>query len=65
MIKVIVRVKDKSRIDKMEEFGSIVFISPVLNIISLEMKEENLQFLNNDDNVISYELEPEGRLMYA
>lgn len=65
MIKVVVRVRDKSQSNRLEKLGSIIFKSPVINMVILEMREENLTNLKQDRNVLSYELEPEGRIMYA
>lgn len=63
MERVILKVKSKSQIDELSKYGSILFVSPVLNIISIEVKEENLNEIINNINVISYSMETTGELM--
>lgn len=63
MIRVIVRVKDKGQTEHLKELGSIVYRSPILNIIGMEISEKSLEKLRNDYNVVSCEIEPKGRLM--
>ncbi|MDF9540334.1 hypothetical protein P5750_08675 [Bacillus cereus] len=65
MIKVIVRLKDKNKISELEKYGAIIYKSPVLNIVALEIEEGILNILINDQNVLSCDVESEGRLMYA
>ncbi|CAI8939250.1 Nitrogen regulatory protein P-II [Bacillus sp. IT-13CA1] len=63
MIKVIVRVKDKSRISELSKYGTLVYKSPILNIATLEIKKEYLKDVEQDDNIISCEEEHKGSLM--
>lgn len=58
-----VRVKDKNKVENLERYGTIIYKSPILNLITLDIKDVYVKNLKNDDNVISFELEPEGRLM--
>lgn len=63
MVRVMVRVKDKNKVENLERYGTIIYKSPILNLITLDIKDVYVKNLKNDDNVISFELEPEGRLM--
>lgn len=63
MIRVMIRVKDKTKVDNLKQYGSIIYKSPVLNIVTLETSENLLNYIQKDSNVISCEYEPEGRLM--
>ncbi|OZI12180.1 hypothetical protein CEW92_06765 [Bacillaceae bacterium SAS-127] len=63
MIRVMIRVKDKNKIDSLKAYGVIVFKSPILNLVTLEIKEANIERVKNDQNVISCELDLEGQLM--
>lgn len=65
MIRVIVKVKDKGQAENLKNFGSIVYKSPVLNIIAMEIRKDFLEELRKDKNVLSCEIEPEGSLMLA
>lgn len=63
MIKVKIKVKDKNQVNSLTKYGNIIFKSPVLNLVALEIREEHLQMLNQDDNILSVEHESEGKLM--
>jgi hypothetical protein len=63
LIRVIVRVKDKDKATDLDRYGTIIYKSPILNVVGLEINEMNLNKLKSDTNVISYEVEPEGTLM--
>jgi hypothetical protein len=63
MIRVLVRVRDKSKVNELEKFGVIIYKSPILNVIALEIDEKIFDKLEQHANVLSCEVEPEGRLM--
>lgn len=63
MIRVKVRVKDKNKVSSLEKYGNIIFKSPILNLVALEINKHNLSKLENDENVLTVEYESEGRLM--
>ena len=65
MMRVIVRVKDKTKINELEKYGSLVYVSPILNIAGLEINKKNLENLKNDINVSSVEKEHKSTLMLA
>lgn len=65
MMKVIIRVKDKTRADDLKKYGSLVYTSPILNIVGLEINKDVLNVLSKDANVISVEISEKGHLLLA
>ena len=65
MIKVIVKVRDKYQTERLEALGSVFYKSPILNVVGLELEEKYIDELKNDDNIVSWEIEPKGTLMPA
>ncbi len=63
MIRIVLRVRDKNKIENLERYGSIIYVSPILNIIGLQTKTDFLAQIASDSNVISLERESEGRLL--
>ncbi|MBT2650028.1 hypothetical protein J7E52_25575 [Bacillus sp. ISL-34] len=63
MLRIMIRVKDKSKVDLLERYGTIIYKSPILNLVTLETKDTFLNLIGKDQNVLSVEVEPEGRLM--
>ncbi|AHC22711.1 hypothetical protein [Paenibacillus polymyxa] len=63
MVRAIVRLRDKEKINSLEKHGFIVYVSPILNVAGIELnKLGSLSELKNDPNVISAEIEDEGSL---
>lgn len=62
---LIIKVRDKNEVHNLEQFGTILFISPILNTIGFKTKEENIELVKADTNVISFEEESTGELMFA
>jgi uncharacterized protein YlbG (UPF0298 family) len=63
MIRVVLRVKDKSNLKQLETYGNIIYVSPILNVIAMEIKENQYSILSSDDNVIRIDTEDEGSLL--
>ncbi|RIJ64068.1 hypothetical protein D1606_12005 [Rummeliibacillus sp. POC4] len=63
MNRVILKVRDRKQIKDLEKFGSIIFQSPILNRVILEVNQENICLLKKHENVISCEHEQIGKLM--
>ena len=53
MKRLIVKVKDKTKINQIMNFCSVTFISKFLNVIGVEIEESKIQKLQQDDNVVS------------
>lgn len=64
MNRVIIKVRDRNQINDLEKFGVILFKSPVLNVVTLEVKSEQMDSLIKEVNVVSCEPEPTGQLMF-
>lgn len=65
MLRIIVRIRDKDKTNQLKKkYGTLIFVSPILNIIGMEIKPENLESLECDENVLSAEPEITGRLQY-
>ncbi|MCM3216091.1 hypothetical protein M3612_16455 [Niallia taxi] len=63
MVRLMIRVKDKNKIDALEKYGSVVFKSPILNLITLDAKKDLIDQIKSDENVISCDFESQGNLM--
>ncbi|MEY8345884.1 hypothetical protein [Niallia circulans] len=63
MTKLMIRVKDKNKINELERYGSIVYTSPILNLVTLDTRIEYIEEIKLENNVISCEEEMTGRLM--
>lgn len=63
MIRVVLRVKDKSNLKQLEAYGNIIYVSPILNVIAMEIKENQYSILGSDNNVIRIDTENEGSLL--
>lgn len=62
MLRVIVSVRDKLKTNELAKYGTLISVSPILNIIGMEINPDNFSRLENDDNVIKAELEAIGCL---
>lgn len=63
MVRVLLRVKDKGNIEALKNYGTIIFTSPILNVVGLEIPNEQYALLGTDPNVLHVELEDEGVLL--
>lgn len=64
MVRVMVKVADKAKAKELKKYGSLIYTSPILNLIGLEMNPDKMTDLKNDSNVISAEPEAYGRLQF-
>lgn len=48
----LLKVKDKFNLDSLKSLGVILYISDYTNTVGFECSEENVRFLENNDNVI-------------
>lgn len=65
MIRVLLRVKDKTVVDSLKRYGSIIYVSPVLNVIGMSIDEAMYGILEDDRNVLSLEPEEDGSFLFA
>lgn len=61
MKRLIVKVKDKTKVNQVRNFCSIIFVSKFLNVIGVEIEESDIQKLKQDDNVVSIRESEEGK----
>lgn len=57
---LILKVRNKSEINRLSEFSSIVYVSKFMNTIGIEIQESKVYLLDNDPNIISYRDSREG-----
>ncbi len=60
MKKLLVQVKDKTKVFRIKEYSKIIFISKFMNVIGIEIDEAELHNLDEDLNIISYHESEEG-----
>ncbi|TCL35667.1 hypothetical protein EV210_111133 [Anaerospora hongkongensis] len=60
MKSLILRVRDKSEIERLKQFCEVVYVSKYTNVVGVEIRDEYVGLLEKDTNVISYREEVEG-----
>ena len=63
MKKIILKVKNKEDIQAIERLATIVYISPILSVIGIEIQEEYIPRLKGIENIISWNYTVKGNLM--
>lgn len=63
MKKIILKVKNKEDIQAIERLATIVYVSPILSVIGIEIQEEYIPMLKSIENVISWNYTVKGNLM--
>jgi len=58
-------VKNKEDLQAIERLATVVYISPILNVIGIEIHEKYIPKLNNIENIISWNPTVKGNLMAA
>jgi len=61
MKRLIVKVKDKTKVHSLKAYGDILYVSKFLNVIGIEIQEANLWKLESDENIISIRESEEGK----
>ncbi|MFF5993944.1 hypothetical protein AAGS61_04165 [Lysinibacillus sp. KU-BSD001] len=65
MKKIILQVKNKEDLQAINRLATIVYMSPVLNVVGIEIQEKNIPMLNSIENIISWNYTVKGNLMTA
>jgi hypothetical protein len=60
MRRLILRVRDKSKISRLSAFCEITYTSKFINVVGVEIKDELIEILKQDPNVVSYRESREG-----
>lgn len=63
MVKLLITVQDRDKVEDLNQFGSIVYVSRYLNVVGLETRSiEVVPEIRNHHNVLSVEVA--GQLQY-
>mgnify|MGYP000076330434 CR=1 FL=1 len=60
MKRMIVKLKDKTKVEQLKKYARIIYTSRFLNTIGIEIDEVDLHQLTQDDNVIEMKESSEG-----
>ena len=61
MKRLIVKVKDKTKVHSLKDICEIVYVSKYINVIGVEIREESIPYLENNDNVIDIRESKSGK----
>ena len=65
MKKIILQVKNKEDLQAIKRIATIVYTSPILNVIGIEIQEKYIPMLESIENVITWNHAVKGKLMAA
>ncbi|CVK18444.1 hypothetical protein SPSPH_045160 [Sporomusa sphaeroides DSM 2875] len=60
MKRLIVKLKDRKLVSRLEEYCDIIYVSKFINTVGIEIRPDLISRLNHDDNVISFRESEEG-----
>lgn len=61
MKRLILKVKNKNQIEKLQSFSEILYVSKLLNVVGIEIDDKLVKKLEEDENVISWTESEHGR----
>lgn len=63
MIRVLAKIKDSQAVDKIKEYGNILFISNLTDIVGVETTEKGSEDIKHLDGVTQVRLSEKGFLL--
>jgi hypothetical protein len=61
MKRLIVSLRDKTQVYRLEEFSHVIYVSKFLNTVGIEIRDDAVCHLEKDDNVLSFRESEQGQ----
>lgn len=63
MRQLILKVQDKTKVPRLQEFCQVLYVSKYMNTVGVEISEADLDKLNHDENILDYRESAEGKYL--
>jgi len=63
MIRVMLRIRDKNQVNLLSDYGSVTYVSPVINLVGMTIEADKLNILQSDRNVLQVDIVEDGSFL--
>jgi|GEM_PF-1925370 hypothetical protein len=63
MKRVLLRVRDKNQVSLLSDYGSVTYVSPVINLVGMTIEDDKLYMLQSDQNVLQVDIVEDGSFL--
>ncbi|REK55437.1 MAG: hypothetical protein C6W55_09215 [Thermobacillus sp.] len=56
-------MRDKNQVSLLSDYGSVTYVSPVINLVGMTIEDDKLYMLQSDQNVLQVDIVEDGSFL--